>query len=249
MIMQRLRAAKLLGPAATTAVSIAILLGLGTWQLQRKAWKENLIATIDQRTKAAPVDLAMIVFSDPDGLNDPNGLEYTRVKVRGHFLHDKERYFYAPDAELGPGFNVYTPLETADGKSVVFVNRGYVPDDHKDPATRAQGQLSGEVEVIGLLREPRPPARFTPDNDPKNNLWFWRDIPALAASAFPDVRANVLPAIIDQEATPLGDGPRGGTTIVSLSNRHLEYAITWFGLALALAAVFTLYAAGRLREP
>lgn len=247
MMLQRLRAARLLGPAMMTACGLAILIALGAWQMQRKAWKETLVATITERTKADPVDLAGTYTATHDPDNDAIGLEYLRVTARGHFLHDKERYFYAPDPVQGPGFNVYTPLEMAGG-SVVFVNRGYIPDDKKDPAKRAAGQTTGEIEVIGLVRQPDQQTRFTPDNDAKKNIWFWRDIEALKASAFPQGRDSVIPLIIDQEKKQAsGNGPKGGSTIVTLTNRHLEYAITWFGLAITLAAVFAVFAAGRLR--
>ena len=246
-MLHRLREARLLGPAMMTALGLAMLLALGIWQMQRKVWKETLIATITERTKADPVDLVGAYTATHSPAEDAIGLEYLRVKARGHFLHDKERYFYAPDPDVGPGFNVYTPLEMSGG-TVVFVNRGFVPDDKKDAATRAAGQTPGEVDVVGLVRQAGNQARFTPDNDAKNNIWFWRDIVGLKASAFPQGRDSVIPLIIDQEKTAsTGDGPKGGTTIVTLTNRHLEYAITWFGLAITLAAVFAVFAAGRLR--
>ena len=225
-----------------------MLFSLGAWQMQRKAWKQNLIATIAERTKAEPVDLIGTYTATRAPEEDAIGFEYTRVKVRGRFLHDKERYFYAPDPDLGPGVNVTTPFEISGGKTIVFINRGYVPDSRKDPATRASSQPTGDVEVVGLVREQGHPGRFTPPNDAEKNLWYWRDISALTASAFPDGKTSVLPLIVDQEAsaTP-SDGPKGGTTIVTLTNRHLEYAITWYGLAFTLAGIFAVFASGRLR--
>jgi surfeit locus 1 family protein len=98
------------------------------------------------------------------------------------------------------------------------------------------------------VREQGQPGRFTPNNDAAKNLWYWRDIAGLTASAFPDGNVSVLPFIVDQEASASpGDGPRGGTTIVTLTNRHLEYAITWYGLTFTLAGIFAVFAAGRLR--
>ncbi len=247
-MLQRLREARLLGPALMTSLGFAILMSLGAWQMQRKAWKEGLIAAINERTKAEPIDLLGAYSATRDPKDDAIGLEYLRVKMRGRFLHDKERYFYAPDPELGPGFNVYTPLELSGGTAVVFVNRGYVPETKKDPATRPSGQPTGVVDVVGLVREPGHPGRFTPDNDAKNNLWYWRDITALTASAFPEGKSAVIPLIIDQETQAnADDGPKGGATIVTLTNRHLEYAMTWYGLAMTLATIFAVYARGRLK--
>lgn len=248
-MLQRLRDAGLNGPLLTAAIGISVLMALGTWQLQRMAWKENLIAVINERTKAEPSDLLLAYSASRPPQEDAIGLEYLRVKVRGHFLHDKERYFYAPDPELGPGFNVYTPLEIAGGKIIVFVNRGYVPDRLKDPSSRAAGQVEGEVEVIGLIRQQSLQARFMPDNNAEQNVWYWRDVNGLAKSAFPDGKTTVLPLVVDQEANSLpGDGPKGGTTIVTLPNRHLEYAITWYGLAITFAVIFAVFAMGRLRQ-
>jgi surfeit locus 1 family protein len=247
-MLQRLAAARLIGPAIMTALAFALLMGLGAWQMNRKAWKENLISHIEARTKAAPISLIEMNNNSVFSTRDPGSAEYWRVVVRGRFMHDKERYFYAPDPELGPGVNVTTPLEITGTQSIVFVNRGYVPDSRKDPASRQQSQIAGEVEVTGLLREQSQPGRFVPENDAKNNMWYWRDVNGLAASAFPDGNATVLPFVVDQEAsTTPGDGPKGGTTIVTLSNRHLEYAITWYGLAATLVSIFAVYASGRLK--
>jgi surfeit locus 1 family protein len=236
---------RLLWPGVMTLAGLAILFGLGTWQLERKAWKEGLIAAIEARTKAEPVNLA-----DAAGRLGASGdVEYTRVKARGRFLNDKERYFYAPDAELGPGYHVYTPLEIAGDGAVLFVNRGFVPEALKDPATRKAGQPDGETDVTGLLRMPGPKGFFTPDNEPAHNLWYWRDLDGLLRSAFGDGGRAALPFFLEAEAPAPGGWPKGGATLIELPNRHLEYAITWFGLAFALAAVFAAYALPRLTQP
>jgi len=233
---------RLLWPGAMTLVGLAILVGLGAWQLERKSWKEGLIAAIEARTKAEAVSLADAIGR----LGAGEDVEYMRVTARGRFLHDKERYFYAPDAELGPGFHVYTPLEVAGSGSVLFVNRGFVPEAVKDGAARKAGQLDGETDVTGLVRMPGPKGFFTPENEPQHNLWYWRDIDGLMRSAFGEGKRTAVPLVLEAEAPAPGGWPRGGATIVELPNRHLEYAITWFGLAFALVAVFAAYAAPRL---
>lgn len=252
-MLSRLKAARLLGPAVMTAVALPILLGLGTWQLQRKAWKEGLIHRLVERSHAPPVDLKTALAL----AERTHDIEYLHVAVRGRFDHARERYLYAADEVAGPGWHVYTPLQPDAGGPPVLVNRGFVPVTLKDPAQRSAGQLSGDVEVVGLARGSEVPGTFTPKNDAKANIWFYRDIDAMLAAppgagtgSSGGRAAGAYPFAIDADATPANPGgwPKGGTTIVNLPNRHLEYALTWYGLALALAIIFASFAAGRLRE-
>lgn len=236
----------LLWPALMTVLGIALLLGLGTWQLKRLEWKQGLIADIAARSQGEPVTLANAEARKGSG----EGIEYLRVATNGRFLHDKEIYLYAHDSRYGPGYHVITPLVMADG-SVVFVNRGYVPLELKDAAKRLEGQVSGEVEVVGLVREAEIPGAFTPANDVDKNIWYWRDLDAMATTAFGADQPRLASFMVDAEAEPLPPGgwPRGGTTRVELPNRHLEYALTWYGLAVALLAVFVFFAISRLERP
>jgi surfeit locus 1 family protein len=234
----------LIVPVIMTLVALPILFGLGFWQLERLAWKESLLAVIAERTKAEPSDLLGAYSATHES---DLGFEYYRVKVRGRFLHDKERYFYAPDQKLGPGYHVYTPFEIANGAGVLFVNRGYVTEAKKDPASRREGQVIGEVEVVGLLRSPGVKANFTPENDAKGNLWYWRDFAGMLESAFGSEPPAAIPVFVDAEAAAPGGWPKGGATLVEFPNRHLEYALTWFGLAGALLAVFAAFVWTRLR--
>jgi surfeit locus 1 family protein len=227
-----------------TLVALPILIGLGFWQLERLAWKESLLAAIAERTKGEPADVLGVYSATHES---DLGYEYYRVKVRGRFLHDKERYFYAPDQTRGPGYHVYTPFEIADGEGVLFVNRGYVTEAKKDPASRQEGQISGDVEVVGLLRSPGTKATFTPENDIKGNLWYWRDYYGMLGSVFGSAPRTGIPVFIDAEAAAPGGWPMGGATLIEFPNRHLEYALTWFGLAGALLAVFAAFVWTRLR--
>ncbi|MGE0023115.1 MAG: SURF1 family protein [Hyphomicrobium sp.] len=239
-------ARSLVPAAAMTLVALAILLGLGFWQLERKAWKENLLATIAARASEPPVDLVNAYSTTHD---NELGFEYMRARVRGRYAHDKERYFYAPDASLGPGYHVYTPLEIAGSDAVLFVNRGFVPESLQDPAKRPQGQTEGEIEVVGLMRGPGHKGTFTPDNDVKANLWFWRDYAGLFGSAYSGADHRPLAVLLDAEDAAPGGWPKGHATLVDLPNRHLEYALTWLGLAATLLAVFAAFAWTRLRGP
>jgi surfeit locus 1 family protein len=242
-MLGRLRKARLIWPTLWALAGLALLMGLGDWQMRRKVWKEDLIAKIAARVHAEPMPLQAVT------LGGKGDLEYTHVSVRGRFLHDHERYLYAPAAG-GPGWHVYTPLELAPG-SIVWINRGFVPDDRKAPAARPEGQVVGEVEVRGLIRMPQHKGLFTPENDLAHNLWYWPDLPAMTASAFPGAPKTpaTLPFSIDADAQPLPPGglPRGGVTHLELPNRHLEYALTWYGLGATLVGVYLAFAVSRLR--
>jgi surfeit locus 1 family protein len=249
-MLSMLKAKGLLWPAVMTVAGVAMLVALGNWQMRRLAWKEGLIGAITERTHADPVPLDVAEARAAEG----GDVEYTRVTARGRLLNDHELDFYAIDERLGPGYHVVTPLRRADG-SVVFVNRGYVPLELKDPAKRAAGAPDGEMEITGLVRRPETPGAFTMANDAAKNIWFWRDLDAMAVAALgsqpgPDA-TRVVPFVIEAEA---GTGspeswPKGGVTRVELPNRHLEYAFTWYGLAAALTIVFAIFAIPRWRRP
>ena len=244
-MLQKLKQAGLIWPTVAALLALGVLLALGTWQLQRKAWKEDLIARMAARTHAAPVDLPA-----GQGFANPGEREYLHVAVAGRLLHDKERYLYAP-TPAGLGWHVFTPMETTSGQ-LLWINRGWVPDARKDPATRPQGQMPGAVRITGLIREVPKPGMFTPANDAARNLWYWPDIAAMTQAAYrdaPGTTKTALPFWIDADAQPEPPGglPKGGTTRLDLPNRHLEYAITWYGLALTLIGVYLAFAAGRLK--
>jgi surfeit locus 1 family protein len=242
-MLQRWIDARLGWPTAFAVLGLAVLCGLGTWQLQRKAWKEGIVARIEARVTAPPVPLAEIAKRIGPGAD----IEYTHVTATGRFHHDKERYVYAP-GKSGLEWHVLTPLETTLGQ-IVWVNRGSVPDAKRAPDTRPQGQVAGPVTVTGLLRQPQA-ATFTPQNDVARNIWHWADIPGLTRSAFPDGDVAALPIVVERDATPVPPGglPQGGVTRLAIPNRHLEYAVTWYGLALTLVGVFAAFAWKRLRE-
>ncbi|MER9235207.1 SURF1 family protein [Mesorhizobium sp. M0622] len=215
-------------------VLFLILLALGTWQVQRLHWKEGLLQTIDQRTHSAPVPLAEV----EKRFGATGDVDYTPVTVTGAFLHRGERHFLAT-WEGQSGFDVFTPLQLDDGR-FVLINRGFVPYDFKAPAKRPRGQVTGKVTVTGLARNPLPakPSMMLPDNDPGKNIFYWKDRDAMASSAGLPAGAGLVPIFIDANATSNPGGlPVGGVTVIDLPNSHLQYAITWYGLAAALAGV------------
>lgn len=238
--------ARLVWPTLAAIAGLAVLLALGFWQLERLEWKERLLTQIRERATAAPVSVEISEERFAAG-----AAEYLRIAARGRFLHDREVHLFAPDPALGPGFHVYTPLMLDDGRAII-VNRGYVPERLKARDQREDGLTSGTVTVRGLVRAPSRAGVFTPGNNPGTNIWFWRDLDGMVAAMFGAEQPARLPFFIDAE-TELGASlsqpwPRGGATRLSLTNRHLEYALTWFGLAASLAAVYAAFAAGRLRR-
>lgn len=225
-------------------VALVILLGLGTWQVERLAWKEQLIATIDSRIAAPPVPLADILAS-PKSIADQ---EYTPVRVAGTFSHGSERHFFAT-WQGKTGFYVYTPL-LLDGGDFLFVNRGFVPYERKDPATRAEGQVTGRVEFDALVRSALAgkPSSLVPDNDPAKNVFYWKDLRAMADTAGLPAEAKVLGFFVDAREAPVPGGlPIGGVTMVDLPNNHLQYAFTWYGIAAALVGVLGVWTWRRIR--
>lgn len=213
---------------------LATMLALGTWQVQRLYWKEALIASIDRRVQAQPVSIETL----EQQFAQTGDVDYTPVTVRGTFLHEGERHFFATHKGQS-GFYVYTPL-IMDDRRYLLVNRGFVPYDRKDPATRAQGQVSGSVTVVGLARNPlaEKPSFIVPENDPAKNLFYWKDRDAMAATAGLPAGAQLVPFFVDASPSDVPGGlPVGGVTIIDLPNNHLQYVVTWYGLAAALVAV------------
>jgi surfeit locus 1 family protein len=230
----------LIGPTAATLVGLAILVGLGVWQLHRLEWKEGLIAQIEARSKGEPISLEEAMALAKEG-GDPS---YTRVRVEGRFEHDKELHLYAPSLDGEPGWHVITPLDTVDG-DLVLVDRGFVPDKLKDPASRAEGQVEGIVEVTGLVRLPESQGVFIPDNEPDANRWFWRDLPGMMYALYPTATMPDGPFYLEAEKSDVPGGyPQGGQTRLEIPNNHLQYAITWFLLAACLLVVYAVYVRG-----
>ncbi|ATR22340.1 Cytochrome c oxidase assembly protein Surf1 [Roseomonas mucosa] len=217
-------------------LAFAGLVALGTWQVERRAWKLDLIQRVESRVHAPP--------AAPPGVDAWPGVtaardEYRHVRVMGRFLHDRETLVQA-NTNLGAGFWVLTPLRDEAGFTVL-VNRGFVPGDRRDPAGRAEGQVAGPVTVTGLLRVTEPGGSFLRSNRPAEGRWYSRDVAAIAAVR--GLPGPVAPYFIDADAVPNPGGlPVGGLTVISFPNNHLVYAITWYALALMVAAA-TAYVA------
>lgn len=237
-----------LEPTVFALACLAILIGLGIWQLDRKVWKENLIATLDERLAMQPV--SGLPPRDQWTALDPARMEYRRVVVPVEFLHDQEALVYTPGSAFRPdiksiGYWVLTPARLPGG-SVVVVNRGFVPLDRKLPASRADGQVAGLVDITAVMRWPEERGLFTPADEPQNNIWYVRDPATIGAAKG---WGAVAPFMLDLESPPPPGGlPSPGKLVVHLRNNHFGYALTWFGLALTLAGVYVTFMVSRFRR-
>nr|WP_289624388.1 SURF1 family protein [Sinorhizobium sp. 7-81] len=225
--------------------ALGVLVSLGTWQMQRLQWKEGLLGAIAERRIAPPVSLKEIETMAAAG----DDIDYRTVRVSGVYDHGKERHFFATH-EGRTGYYVFTPLILDDGRAL-FVNRGFVPFEKKDASTRPEGQVAGTVTVNGLAR-PRlleKPSSLVPDNDIAKNIFYWKDLDAMADAAG-IATERIVPFFVDADASANPGGlPIGGVTQFDLPNNHLQYALTWYGLAAALVAVSGVYLYRRRRQP
>ncbi|MBR0644671.1 SURF1 family protein [Plastoroseomonas hellenica] len=231
--------AALLGLAALAG--IVGLTALGIWQLERRVWKHDLIAQVEGRIHAAPVAAPGPAAWPVIGGGDA----YRHLRLTGHFLHGRETLVQAA-TERGSGYWVLTPL-VAEGGFTVLVNRGFVPPERRDPASRPAGQVAGAITVTGLLRLTEPGGGFLRANDPGAERWYSRDVAAITAARG---LAGAAPYFIDADATPNPGGlPIGGLTVIAFPDSHLVYALTWFALAAMLAGWlgYGLYDRSRLR--
>jgi surfeit locus 1 family protein len=227
-----------LGVTIAALIATAILIGLGVWQLQRLQWKLGLIAEVNGHMAAPPVALDDLLKMNPDAA------QYRRIALSGRFDNAKEAYVFTTDTNGAPVYHVLTPFRVDDGR-VLLVDRGYVPNDKRNPAARMS--LDGEAHLVGVWRVPDAPGTFTPMPDIAHRIWYARDLRGIAAADHIQLAA---PVVIEADAAPNPGGwPKGGQTVVSFRNEHLSYAVTWFGLAAGLIGVYLAYhmSKGRLR--
>lgn len=225
------------------AGAFIVLIGLGTWQMKRLAWKEDLLATIDSR-----IHQPAVALSDLAGKSgQPGSIEFTPVEVSGTFAPGKA-VFYLATFEGQSGWYVYQPFRLARGEwpepsvDTLLVNRGFVPYDRRAALAEGQGVPTGAVSIEGIAREipAEKPTSLMPDNEPQNGSFFWKDGPAMAGALGLDPD-RIVPLFVDLgrpgEAGSTDGSPRPGVTQVNLPNNHLSYALTWYGLALVLVGV------------
>ncbi len=235
--LRRIFAGLPLLPSLMTLAALAVLLGLGIWQLQRLQWKSEIIAIIEAQ-------MALPASPLPAGNIDVDAWRYRMAQVSGRFHHDKEIHMYAASSKGNPGYLIITPLERSDG-SFVFFNRGWVPMDKRNPETRKEGQIEGLVTLSGIGRKPWPQNTFVADNEPQANIWFFGDLDGMAK--FLGI-VQYAPLFLEADDTPNPGGlPIGGQSRIKINNDHLNYALTWFSLAVALLIVYGFYVAEQFR--
>jgi surfeit locus 1 family protein len=213
-------------PLVFGVLGTAILLALGIWQVQRLAWKNEVVALIGARMAAAPGDLPVAPTEAEH--------EYLRVAAAGA-LEPGELHVYTSAPPRGVGYRVIAPLRLEDGR-VVLLDRGFVPIADKDAP-----RPPGPIRVEGSLLWPDETDGFTSPPDREKNIWFARDVP-LMAEALGTEPVMVVAAATDDPAGPMPIPPG-----VNIRNDHLEYAVTWFSLA-AVWALMTVYLLWRIKR-
>ena len=200
--------------------------------MQRLHWKQDIIAERIGRAAQTPVAFPVRV-ADPDAWN------FKAVTATGTFRHDRELYLMARTLRGNVGFHVITPFELAGQDRVILVNRGWVPEESKDPGARPQGQATGTVTLSGVARTPQVQHWLLPDNEVERNRWFFMDVAAMSAHLGLNGAAPLY-----LEAGPAenpGGLPIGGQARIDLPNNHLQYAITWFAIAAGLLVIYVVY--------
>lgn len=215
--------------------SLVLLIVLGTWQMERRAWKLDLIRDIDARMTQVPLSL-------PASIDDPEIWRFRKVSMTGTFLHAAEAHRISKPRQGVNGFQVLTPLLRDNGTAVI-VDRGWVPKTLKSPESRAEGQITGPVTINGIVRLKGEQTMFVPDNDPDANNWFWVDLTALETRAGVPLQQIYLM----QTSSPL-TWPEAAPPSFSLRNNHLEYAITWYSFAVIMTIIYVLMGLARGRE-
>ena len=221
--------------------ALLVLVGLGTWQLGRLQWKNDLIDSFEARIAAPPVTV-------PAGGAAIDPIEFRQLDLTGRFLHEKEIFLTGRTYEGNAGFHVVTPFELADGR-LILINRGWVSEGYKDPAKRAFSRVDGPTTVAGILRKPGQKGYFVPENEPAKGFWFTlvpAEINAHLGLGTVAIDSFYADAIRTSAVVTL---PIAAKTELNLRNAHLSYALTWYGIALALIGVYVAFhmQAGRLQ--
>ncbi len=228
------------GLTVATLIALAILIGLGTWQLQRRAEKHALLDQIASRQHAPPAPIEILLATG-------DYAAHRAATAQGTFDHAAESYVYAPRPNEGaarPGFKVITPLRLASG-GLILVDRGWVDERHKSPETRKIGQTEGETEIAGRLRPSSRPGTFTPPPDISTRTFYQRHGVAIAKA----LELKLASALILEATTRSEGGPEPLASELNIPDNHLQYAITWFALSVVLFVVYLSFHAahGRLK--
>jgi cytochrome oxidase assembly protein ShyY1 len=237
-----------LGFGVFTLAMVAVFVGLGLWQLQRRVEKHALIAALTERLAAAPMPLPPA--SEWRALTAAND-EFRRVTFTASYARLPDAMVYSPGSAVradasGPGTWAFLPARLASGETVV-INAGFVENTMQDRSVedRALARIAADQQVTltGYLRFPESAGWFTPAANPSKRLWFARDVGAMAqALLWGQGKSDVAPFYIDLEwPVPPNGIPKPGPLTVHLKDDHLQYAITWFTLAFAVVIAFGVW--------
>lgn len=219
-----------LWPTLVSLVLLVCLILLGNWQVERLAWKLSLIEKLENRIKEEPILL-------PLDANNIDEKEYLSVSVTGKFNNNKEITMYSIGPNGEPGYDLYTPLVLSDGR-IIIVNRGWVPEQIKQQSDRPNTITYDEVAVEGLLRKPWKKLWYGPENEAENNNWYYGDISQIASSQSLE---NVYPMFLFANKVDQDNSyPVAGRTELNIVNNHLDYALTWYGLAIVLIGIYLI---------
>ncbi|SZF00474.1 unnamed protein product [Blumeria hordei] len=211
---------------------------LGTWQVQRLAWKSDLIAKFEDRLIRPALPLPPKI--DPDAIHE---FDYRRVFARGHLRHDQEMLIGPRIQDGKNGYLVVTPLEREGDGTTVLVNRGWIDKKFKKPASRdtLQACPPDEVVIEGLLREPWKKNMFTPKNAPEKGEFYFPDVAQMAnltGSQPVWIEETMTPDLLTNWAREEKGIPIGRSAEVNLSNKHAQYIFTWYALSAATSVMF-----------
>lgn len=221
-------------PTVVALIMMAMVIGLGTWQLQRRVWKTDLLATIAARMNSAPVAL-------PAQIDNPADWSFRSIHVTGHFAADKALWLYGRTYDGKAGIHLLVPLIRPDGDPIL-IDRGFVPFDHASELA-PYAPADGPVEFDGVVRLPEPGGLFVPSSQPDKNIWYTVDLPAMSKT----VAQPLAPVYIAAKPSGATGWPAatGGTEGAGIRNEHLNYAIFWYSMAVVLAAIYLMSSRSR----
>jgi surfeit locus 1 family protein len=216
-------------PTVIALVMMAMLIGLGTWQLHRRVWKTELLATIAGRINAAPVPM-------PATIANPANWTFRTVHLTGHFASDKALWLYGRTYDGKAGIHLLVPLIRPQGDPIL-IDRGFVPFDHASELA-AFAPADEDVEIDGVVRMPEAGGLFLPSNQPDRNIWYTVQMAQMSK----ETALPLMPIYVAAKPNGATGWPAatGGTEGAGIRNEHLNYAIFWYSMAAALALIYVM---------
>ncbi len=237
---------KLAVPSLLALCGLSILISLGTWQLKRHNWKTDLLSQIKVGISSIPQEYILWKVTRKKDLK-----QFAHIKITGQFLPQKTLYVHSIRKGI-LGYLIFTPfMYETKTRSMIFVNRGFVPSHLKEQISQNLQNDTKETEVSGLIRLPEKKNVFTPEANKSKKIWYIADIKDMAR-ALSDLKLQDKHyiEIINNNSDAIWPKTRTSQFLLkSIPNRHFEYALTWFGLSGALIIVFILFVRATIKEP